>query len=122
LEHIMKIIIRPAMEPQHEIDVTQRLVAAIAEELWRVSGGNDRLNWLEAEAHLQRIVGDARAEASVTASRRFKTLADSMELVHPEAGRTRDRSRGRAAGRTRAAEAGRRRGRRPIGREAASAA
>lgn len=59
----MRIIIRPTLEPQREVDVTTRLTAAIAEELWRLYGGNDKLNWLEAERHLQRIVGEARAAA-----------------------------------------------------------
>ena len=60
----MKIIVRPILDPQREIDLTHRLVAAIAEELWRLFGGNDALNWIEAEWHLQRIVAQARAEAS----------------------------------------------------------
>jgi hypothetical protein len=59
----MKIIVRPILDPQREIDLTHRLVAAIAEELWRLFGGNETLNWIEAEWHLQRIVAQARAEA-----------------------------------------------------------
>lgn len=53
----MRIIIHPLTEPEREIDVTHRLIAAIAEELWRHGGGNDHLNWIEAERHLRRIVG-----------------------------------------------------------------
>ncbi len=52
----MRIIIHPLIEPEREIDVTHRLIAAIAEELWRLYGGNDHLNWIEAERHLRRIV------------------------------------------------------------------
>jgi hypothetical protein len=63
----MRIIVRPLSDPQREIDLTDRLVAAIAEELWRLYGGNDRLNWLEAERHLAAIVGQARADAPETA-------------------------------------------------------
>lgn len=63
----MKIIVRPILDPQREIDLTHRLVAAIAEELWRLFGGNEKLNWIEAEWHLQRIVAQARAEARETA-------------------------------------------------------
>jgi hypothetical protein len=59
----MRITVRPVVDPQREIDLTNQLVAAIAEELWRLYGGNDKLNWIEAERHLQRIVGEARAEA-----------------------------------------------------------
>lgn len=62
----MKIIVRPILDPQREIDLTHRLVAAIAEELWRLFGGNETLNWIEAEWHLQRIVAQARAEARET--------------------------------------------------------
>lgn len=60
----MKVIIRPQHEPQREVDLTGRLVSAIAEELWRLYGGNDQLNWLEAECHLQEIVAEARADAA----------------------------------------------------------
>jgi hypothetical protein len=59
----MKIIVRPLADPAHEIDVTNRLVSAIADELWRVCGGNQQLNWLEAELHLQEIVAQASREA-----------------------------------------------------------
>lgn len=61
----MKVTITPVAEPEREIDVTNRLVAAIAEEIWRMCGGNEALNWLEAERHLARIVGEARAAARV---------------------------------------------------------
>lgn len=65
----MKIIVRPILDPQREIGLThRRLVSAIAEELWRLFGGNDTLNWIEAEWHLQRIIAQARAEARETAA------------------------------------------------------
>lgn len=59
----MKLVIRPIQDPQRELDLTHRLVSAIAEELWKLYGGNEQLNWVEAELHLQRIVGEAGAEA-----------------------------------------------------------
>lgn len=62
----MQLVIRPIQDPQRELDVTHRLVSAIADELWRLYGGNDRLNWIEAERHLQRIVEQARADARET--------------------------------------------------------
>lgn len=62
----MRIIVRPVSDPRRELDLTHRLVAAIAEELWRLYGVREQLNWLEAEMHLQRIVGEARAEAQET--------------------------------------------------------
>jgi hypothetical protein len=64
--HPMRVIIRPLAEPEREIDMTHRLVAAIAEELWRLYAGNAKLNWLEAERHLARIIGHARDEAPWT--------------------------------------------------------
>lgn len=48
----MRICIRPDSEPRREIDITRRLVAVVAEELWLACGGNDQLNWLEAEMHV----------------------------------------------------------------------
>lgn len=62
----MRIIVRPAVDPQKELDLTHRLVSAIAEELWRLHAGNEQLNWLEAERHLEAIVSGARAEALET--------------------------------------------------------
>lgn len=62
----MKIVVRPIVDPQREIDLTHRLVSAIAEELWSLYGGNEQLNWLEAERHLVRLVGAAGAEADET--------------------------------------------------------
>jgi hypothetical protein len=59
----MRILVRPVIDPQREIDMTHRLIAAIAEELWRLYRGNEQLNWLEAELHLQRIVGGVRTQA-----------------------------------------------------------
>jgi hypothetical protein len=64
----MKLVIRPLEEPHRELDVTHLLVSAIAEELWRLYGGNEELNWLEAELHLGRIVEEAHADASLTDS------------------------------------------------------
>jgi hypothetical protein len=62
----MKIIIRPIVNPQREVDLTRQLVSAIAEELWRLYGGNEQLNWLEAERHLEGIVAEARTNGRET--------------------------------------------------------
>lgn len=62
----MKLLIRPFQDRQRELDVTHRLVSVIAEELCKLYGGNDKLNWMEAEMHLQRLVREARAEAHET--------------------------------------------------------
>ncbi len=53
----MRILIRPMLDPRREIDLTEVLVSAIAEELWRHYGGNEQLNWIEAEMHLDNLVG-----------------------------------------------------------------
>jgi hypothetical protein len=65
-ECAMQVIIRPVANPEREIDLTERLVSAIAEELWRLYGGNEQLNWLEAERHLTQIVGHAKRKARRT--------------------------------------------------------
>jgi hypothetical protein len=43
--------------------MTQRLIAAIAEDLRRPYGGSEQFNWPEVERHLERIVSQVRAEA-----------------------------------------------------------
>lgn len=62
----MQLVIHPIQDPERELDLTHRLVSAIADELWKLYGGNDHLNWIEAELHLQRLVGEARAVARET--------------------------------------------------------
>lgn len=59
----MRIVIRPMSAPVHEIDLTDRLVAAIAHAIWCHTGGNDLVNWLEAEQHLAQLVGAGNAGA-----------------------------------------------------------
>jgi len=58
--HAKPISIRPTAAPQRTIDLTRAITAAVAHELWLQCGGNENLNWLEAErfvnalsAHLQ---------------------------------------------------------------------
>lgn len=36
--------------------MTRPLVSAIEEELWRLHGGTEQLNWLEAELRLERLM------------------------------------------------------------------
>ncbi|TVR99824.1 MAG: hypothetical protein EA423_12085 [Phycisphaerales bacterium] len=57
----MRFVIRPTADPKNDVDLTERLTAAIAEEIWLRYGGNERLNWLEAELHLQSILGGESA-------------------------------------------------------------
>lgn len=81
----MRIVIRPVVDRQREIDLTQRLIAAIAEELWRLYGGNEQLNWLEAEMHLKRVVGEARAEADVSDALLVEPVTGAVAEVPPVA-------------------------------------
>src|SRR5262245_3228842 len=41
--------IRPAAAPDRQIDLARALTAAVAHELWNHCGGNEVVNWLEAE-------------------------------------------------------------------------
>ena len=52
----MRITITPLVDPGTEIDVTEGIVSAIADQLSRRTGGNAVLNALEAERHLQEIL------------------------------------------------------------------
>lgn len=51
----MKIVIHPILDPTRDIDVTTRVVAAIAQELSQAYGGSEAVNWLEAEQHVQAL-------------------------------------------------------------------
>jgi hypothetical protein len=96
----MRVTIRPVLDPAQEIDVTDRLVAAIAGELWRLYGGNDKLNWLEAELHLQTIVEQARTLAEQEQEVASEMVGAELHLV-PVVGRVArpGRKRGRARAR-----------------------
>ncbi|MCA9294633.1 MAG: hypothetical protein KDA20_12550 [Phycisphaerales bacterium] len=52
----MRITIRPLSQPTQELEITDRLIAAIADELSARFGGNEQLNWLEAERHLNDLL------------------------------------------------------------------
>ena len=52
----MRVTIRPSANPNQEIDVTRALIGAVAAELWRAQGGNDVLNWMEAEQFIASLV------------------------------------------------------------------
>jgi hypothetical protein len=92
----MRFAIRPFQEPQRELDLTHRLVSAVAEELWSHYGGNEQLNWLEAELHLQRLFGQARPETGETALPAVTPVAAGSSAGEMPGG-----SRGHPAGRRR---------------------
>jgi hypothetical protein len=83
----MKLVICPIQDPHREIDLTHCLVSAIAEELWRSYGGNDELNWLEAELHLRRIIGDSSAEAVETEMEFMARRTPTTTRAEPPTGR-----------------------------------
>lgn len=57
----MRVTVTPSLTPHLHIDVTNALTAAIAQELARAQGGNDVLNWLEAERLLRGLIASDRA-------------------------------------------------------------
>lgn len=83
----MAIRIRPSSNPGIEVDITRALTAALAHQLWQHAGGNEVLNWLEAE----RLVGmleagprkSARAAPGWTA--RGRRAAAPAERKRPSA-------------------------------------
>ena len=52
----MRIIITPLVDPDARIDVTDGIVAALADQLGRRGGGNAVLDSLEAERQLHEIL------------------------------------------------------------------
>ncbi len=52
---LMRVTIRPSAHPDQEIDITNALVGAVAAEIWKHCGGNDVLNWMEAERFVQAL-------------------------------------------------------------------
>jgi hypothetical protein len=65
----MRLVIRPAAAPAAAIDVTHAVVAAIARELSRFHGGNDTLNWLEAEQIVTDLLRRANGECEIAGRR-----------------------------------------------------
>lgn len=59
----MRVIVKPSLTPHLHVDITNALVSTIAAELARAQGGNDVLNWLEAERVLQDLIGSGRVSA-----------------------------------------------------------
>ena len=48
------IVLQPMLGPHDGLDVTEAVTRAVAQELWNLHGGNDVMNWLEAE----RLLGE----------------------------------------------------------------
>lgn len=77
----MRVLIQPCLNPEAEIDVTGPLIAAIAEQLWIHCGGNAELNWIEAEAHLKRLLGAHAGEVGGEGVRRKRRSAPGRREV-----------------------------------------
>jgi hypothetical protein len=54
----LRVVIYPVHGPDEGIDVTGVLVEAIALALWKVQGGNEPVNRLEAEMLLERALAN----------------------------------------------------------------
>jgi hypothetical protein len=57
-----RVIIYPFHGPQEGVDVTNALVDTIAMILWKLQGGNDPVNRLEAGMLLERAFADGRGK------------------------------------------------------------
>jgi len=62
----VRIVIHPAAAAGLGIDVTREVTSAIADILWRHYGGNEVLNWLEAERLLQQSLSALRTIAAAS--------------------------------------------------------
>jgi hypothetical protein len=59
-----RVVVRPMLGPAVGLDVTTAITRAVAEELWRLHGGNDVMNWLEAERLLAEALNAAAPRGS----------------------------------------------------------
>lgn len=70
-----RFVVRPLVDPETTLDLTDAVVAAIARELGDAFGGNAVLNRLEADAHLASLLGAAA-----------RPFDDDGARAHPRAG------------------------------------
>jgi hypothetical protein len=59
----LRVVVYPVHGPDEGVDVTEALVEAIAMILWKLQGGNEPVNRLEAEMLLERAMV-SRCDAS----------------------------------------------------------
>jgi hypothetical protein len=52
----MRVTMRPSAAPDRELDLSHALVSAVAAELWRNFGGNEVVNWMEAERFVESLL------------------------------------------------------------------
>ena len=82
----MPISVRPSMSPDRELELTAVLTAAVAHELWKHCGGNEVVNWLEAELFVASL-------AVMRRSSRGARHAPDRSAPHPRAPRRPDPER-----------------------------
>ncbi|MFN0132992.1 MAG: hypothetical protein ACKVW3_10780 [Phycisphaerales bacterium] len=58
-----------------ELDLTHALVAAVAHELWKDGGGNEVVNWLEAERIVHGLTGAAESLPTKRAGKVERAIA-----------------------------------------------
>jgi hypothetical protein len=56
----LRIVLKPYLGPREGLDVTEAITRTVAQELWKLHGGNDVMNWLEAERLVQEFFSDSR--------------------------------------------------------------
>ncbi len=66
----MPIAVKPSMSPDRELDLTGVLTTAIAHELWKQFGGNEIVNWLEAERIVASLTVNTRTSVAGRAAER----------------------------------------------------
>lgn len=80
----MPLKITPSSAPNRELDLSGALTRAVAEELWRNFGGNEVLNWMEAERFVQTL--QVQPQPSPAPSSRFDHDVEprSPRRLHPD--------------------------------------
>ena len=81
----MRVTIKPSANPTQEIDITGALVGAVAAEIWKHCGGNDVLNWMEAEQFVASLVARRAVPPESLA-----TEIERKTRSHPRPSRPRD--------------------------------
>ena len=85
------------MKPDRELDLTRALTAAVAHELWRHCGGNEVVNWLEAERFVAMLCRLRSSQGLGPAQHRQRgRRSEAMPLRRSGLGRPGERAAGPA--------------------------
>jgi hypothetical protein len=63
-----RIVIHPFHGPSEGVDITDALVDAVVQVLWKLQGGNEPVNQLEARVLLEQAIGRRGGECDQQAS------------------------------------------------------